>query len=83
MVHIYLYSIKSLHAFFLSKKLDQKCHQNQVYAHIWCLEIWYTILTNVTRHIYILLKYIDCVPVSFSFIGFDICAQKFVGWVSP
>ena len=49
----------------------------------WCLEILYTILTNVIRHIYILLKYINCVPVSFSFLGFDICAQKFVGLLSP
>ena len=42
--------------------------------------IYNTVKSNKT-HLYIIEIYIDYVPVSFSFLGFDICAQKYL-WVT-
>ena len=47
----------------------------------WYLEKGYLTVKNDTNHIYALVKYVNSVPVCFSFLGFDISAQKIVGWV--
>ena len=81
---IYIFILNKVFIYFFTfSKIGPKMSSKVSLCPHWCQEIWYTILTNVTWHIFILLKYINFVPVSFTFLDFDICAQKFVGWVSP
>ena len=74
---IYIFILNEVCIYLFSfSKIGPKISSKASLCPHWCLELWYTILKNVTWHIYILLKYINCVPVPFSFLGFDICAQK-------